>query len=242
MTVDNPLSTPNPDPTARSLDALYREVASVREVFDTRLDSAKEREATGFANVEHQFEMLNRERTGNFEALRERFDDRVARLGDVHAERFASIATQFKERDTRSERESRDNKVAVDAAFAAQKEAAAAENKSNREAIGKSEAATSEKIDKLNELFTTTINAIRQQVDDLKEQRSDDNRALRQSIADAAALANGIAQQKVGAGEQRQEHTDNRLAIYGTVSLIVGLIGAVVLVVGFVIAEAARTP
>ena len=48
----------------------------------------------------------------------------IGRLQDLINEKFHSIEVQFAERDTRQERESRDNKVAVDAAFAAQKEAA----------------------------------------------------------------------------------------------------------------------
>jgi HSP90 family molecular chaperone len=75
-------------------------------------------------------------------------------------ERFTGVALQFKERDTRSERESRDNKVAVDAAFAAQKEAASEQNKSNTLAIDKSEKATAETLNKQADLFKSTTDAL----------------------------------------------------------------------------------
>lgn len=93
----------------------------------------------------------------------------VQNLKELHNERFDSIATQFQERDTRSERESRDNKVAVDAAFAAQKEAASEQNKSNTLAIDKSEKATAETLNKQADLFQSSIKGIESQIVDLKE-------------------------------------------------------------------------
>jgi cation transport regulator ChaB len=93
----------------------------------------------------------------------------VEHLQSVIDERFNSVAIQFSERDTRQEREAKDNKVAVDAAFAAQKEAAAEQNKSNTLAISKSEAATSETINKLAELFKGTTDGLYDKVDDLKD-------------------------------------------------------------------------
>ena len=84
-------------------------------------------------------------------------------------ERFGGVALQFKERDTRSERESRDNKVAVDAAFAAQKEAASEQNKSNTLAIDKSEKATAETLNKQADLFKSATDALSERVDASKE-------------------------------------------------------------------------
>jgi transglutaminase/protease-like cytokinesis protein 3 len=101
-------------------------------------------------------------------------------------ERLASVGTQFAERDTRSERESRDNKVAVDAAFAAQKEAASEQNKSNTLAISKSEAATSETINKLSELFRTTTDGLASSILDVKDQVRD-IRASKSGAAEAVS-------------------------------------------------------
>jgi hypothetical protein len=84
-------------------------------------------------------------------------------------ERFSGVALQFKERDTRSERESRDNKVAVDAAFAAQKEAASEQNKSNTLAIDKSEKATAETLNKQADLFKSTTDALAGRIEDSKQ-------------------------------------------------------------------------
>jgi len=93
----------------------------------------------------------------------------IRNLQDQHGERFDSIALQFKERDTRQERESRDNKVAVDAAFAAQKEAASEAKKSSDLAIDKSERATAEKQEKLADLFKSKTDSLDVQIADIKD-------------------------------------------------------------------------
>jgi len=92
----------------------------------------------------------------------------VQNLRDVMEEKFAAIGTQFAERDVRGERESRDNTKAVDAAFAAQKEAASEQNKSNTLAIVKSEKATAETLNKQADLFKSTTDALGAQITDLK--------------------------------------------------------------------------
>jgi cation transport regulator ChaB len=131
----------------------------------------------------------------------------VGHLQSVLDERFTSVSIQFQERDTRQERESRDNKVAVDAAFAAQKEAAAKQDEANSKAIDKSEAATAETINKLAELFKNGDDARAAQIADLKERIV------------------GIESHKEGAQENR---VDQRLDM-NTLIPILSLIAVVVL-------------
>ena len=121
----------------------------------------------------------------------------VRNLNLVVDERFLSIAKQFDERDVRSERESRDNKVAVDAAFAAQKEAAAQTDVSNAKAIDKSETATNETIKAIAELNRTSSNAQSDKTDDLKVRMTTvEGIALgsRQSQGDRQAGVSGLTQ------------------------------------------------
>jgi cation transport regulator ChaB len=92
----------------------------------------------------------------------------VSHLRELSDEKFISVQTQFKERDTRQERESRDNKVAVDAAFAAQKEAAAKQDEANAKAIDKSERATAETIKTNQELSKSTTDALTKSLDEVK--------------------------------------------------------------------------
>lgn len=149
-----------PDPTVLTTEALARGLNAERDYVDGQIGVLVER----LSGIDRATELLsntvNRVPTETQQA--------IGNLQAVQDERFSSIATQFQERDTRQEREARDNKVAVDAAFAAQKEAAAKQDESNAKAIDKSEAATTETINKLGELFKTSTDALIDKVDDLK--------------------------------------------------------------------------
>ena len=140
--------------------------------------------------------------------------EHVTSLELLHDEKFSSIATQFAERDTRSERESRDNKVAVDAAFAAQKEAAAKQDEANAKAIDKSERATAETIKTNQELGIAKIDGLTKSLDEVKLQIS------------------RIESVKVGA-------TENRAGLYATIGIII-TVG--ILLMGIVSFIAARVP
>jgi chromosome segregation ATPase len=144
---------PNPDPTVRTVEQLQREIAASREIIETRI-----------AGMDKAIELLQRQT--------DRFPDHVRgvveQLQRLHEEKFASIETQFIERDTRTEQTSRDSKVAVDAALQAAKEAVGEQNKSNALAIAKSEAAFTKQIDQIGVLLTTTSNNTDAKIDDLK--------------------------------------------------------------------------
>lgn len=127
-------------------------------------------------------------------------------------ERFAGVALQFKERDTRSERESRDNKVAVDAAFAAQKEAASEQNKSNTLAIDKSEKATAETLNKQADLFKSTTDALAGRIEDSK-----------QAVGKLDTRITTIESKGVGIRETQVDHRTERGF---DLSLVVALISA----------------
>lgn len=149
-----------PDPSVLTTDAIARANRAERDYVDGQINILRERlagidEATKVLN-----ETVNRTPT--------EIQKEVKHLRELSDEKFESVALQFKERDTRQEREARDNKVAVDAAFAAQKEAAAKQNESNTLAISKSEASTAETINKLAELFRSTTDALSDKIDDVK--------------------------------------------------------------------------
>lgn len=82
----------------------------------------------------------------------------VGNLKELHQEKFKSIQTQFDERDTRTTQEKEAQTKAVDAAFQAQKEAAA-----------KSEERFTKQIDQLEQLFRTEINGANTRMDELKD-------------------------------------------------------------------------
>lgn len=151
---------PDPDPTIATNDAVERAILAIRDYIDGQLqvrderlsgiDRATELRLTGITDIPNQIQAA------------------INHLASLVDERFASVQTQFLERDTRSERESRDNKVAVDAAFAAQKEAAAKQDEANAKAIDKSEKATTETIKTNQELSRATTDALTKSLDEVK--------------------------------------------------------------------------
>jgi hypothetical protein len=98
-----------------------------------------------------------------------RIDEKITSLKEIHEEKFSSIQVQFKERDVRAEQSSKDNKVAVDAALQAAKEAVGEQNKSSTLSIAKSEASTIKQIDQMSLLIQTGNKAIDDKFDDIKE-------------------------------------------------------------------------
>jgi hypothetical protein len=95
-------------------------------------------------------------------------DERVLALRELLETRIKGIDTQIAERDIRTEQTSRDSKVAVDAAFAAAKEAVAEQNKSNALSISKSEAAFTKQVDQMGIVIQALTKGIDDRIDDIK--------------------------------------------------------------------------
>jgi hypothetical protein len=153
--------TPVPDPTTLTIDAVERAVQAERDYVNGQIGILEER----LKGIDRATALL----AATVGRVPTDVEQAVGHQADLTDERFTSVQRQFSERDVRSARESADNKIAVDAAFAAQKEAAAEQNKANTKAIDKSEEATTEAISKLAELFRTTLDAVKEQLDDLKQ-------------------------------------------------------------------------
>jgi hypothetical protein len=112
--------------------------------------------------------------TINFERITDLIDHAIAQLNLIHTEKFNSIQTQFRERDTRTEQTSKDSKTAVDAALQAAKEAVGEQNKSSALAISKSEIAVTKQIDQIYTLITASNKAMDEKIADTKS-RLDQN-------------------------------------------------------------------
>jgi hypothetical protein len=142
------------DPTALTTDALRREVASLKELIEVHLDSAQRQRIQLESRLSDVPKLI-------LEA--------VTHLRELQEERFNSIQTQFRERDTRTEQISLANKLAIDAALQAAKEAVGEQNKSNLLANAKSEAAFTKQMDLLTDTMKTMGQGIADKMDDLKE-------------------------------------------------------------------------
>lgn len=150
-------SRPVPDPTALTTQQLIREMGGLRELLETRLDAMDK--ATD----------LNKSATDKVPCL---ISDAVKQLeklqNEKFGEKFDSIDTQFRERDTRTEQTRTSDKVAVDAALQAQKEAAGAQNESNTAANAKTESNFTKQLDQTGTLITTTNKALQDQITEIK--------------------------------------------------------------------------
>ncbi len=200
--VSNGDSRPVPDPTELTSRALNRIEKTVRDYIDAQVSIRDER----LRGIDAATQL----RLDTIKHIPDRIDEKVATLSALTDERVRSIGVQFVERDTRAEREARDNKVAVDAAFAAQKEAAAKQDEGNQKAIDKSEIATAEKIEKLAELFRTTVEGLSDKIEDVKDR------------------VGRIESVKAGAIE-------NRTGLYATLGIIASLLLVGVAILGVIV-------
>jgi hypothetical protein len=171
--------------------------------------------------VDGQFAILNERLIGMHIAPTEGATREVAHLKELVMGMFGSVDQRFAERDVRAEREARDNKTAVDAAFAAQKEAVVEQNKSSALAISKSEAATSEAITKLGEAAAASRNALGDKIDAVKETVATVERNLAARISTAETMLNGVIQNRQG-GQQATAGT------YALGLLVIAIIGLVI--------------
>ncbi len=165
------VSKPNPDPTARTTDQLYRALEAMQRQVETKIDGIQ-------AVISTRIDAMDRAIILAQTSIDKFPDQMLAAVGQLRSivdgkvevvnERFKSIETQFIERDTRTEQTSRDSKVAVDAALQAAKEAVGEQNKSSALAISKSEAATTKQIDAIGLLIQSNTKNIDDKIDDLK--------------------------------------------------------------------------
>jgi len=146
-------STPVPDPTVLTTQQLVREIAASREIIEERLD------AMDIATK------LNKEATDKIPCMVQKAIESLKAIND---EKFTSIQIQFRERDTRTEQTRTSDKIAVDAALQAAKEAVGEQNKSNALAIAKSETAFTKQLDQIITLITTANKALDDKINDLK--------------------------------------------------------------------------
>src|ERR1700677_3226321 len=127
---------PDPDPTLLTTENLRREIANLKELVEAKFEANDEAEL----------------------ALKELLLTKIEQLAAVTNERFPGVAAQCAERDTRTDQRAGDTKLAVDAAFAAAKEATA-----------KIEAGFTKQIDGMTTIIDTKTANLDGRISDLKD-------------------------------------------------------------------------
>jgi len=167
-----PGNVPVPDPTTLTTEAVDRATAQYRR------ELASLRELIG-----HEIEALRGTLTARLDATDESAGLRLAAIAEVRPqterqinhlrelvdEKFAGIALQFLERDTRSEQEKKAAKEALDAALLAQKESVSQQNDANTTAATKSETSFTKQIDQIGTLIATLEKSLTDRITELKE-------------------------------------------------------------------------
>lgn len=133
-------STPRPDPTLLTTQALYREIRGLREYIETLIQGEEKLTNEKFARVEQNFELIERQR--------------VEQKQDTAASRIE---------------QKQDSVAAVNAALIAQKEAVREQTIASEKAISKSEAATAKQLEQLGATFNQAIHGAVESTSDLKD-------------------------------------------------------------------------
>lgn len=166
-----------------------RDHASLKQIIETRIDAIDRATELLSSTVNRTPTEITKE-IGHLSGI---VDERLASVESRFVEADRLTSTQFKERDTRTEREARDNKLAVDAAFAAQEKQAVAQNEGNQLAINKSEQATAETIKTNQELSRSEINALRKQAEDREQRQREVDEDMKKRLGAIEAALTGIA-------------------------------------------------
>jgi hypothetical protein len=160
---------PVPDPTRLTTEQLRRELATLREIIETRLDGMDR--ATELASAQAVVAREQIEQTRG--RLREETATAVGQLRELLDARLEgmdrAIALQFAERDVRSEQATVGSRQALHAALLAQKELAAEQNDANSAAAAKAEASFTKQIDQIGTIIQTTEKATDARITELKE-------------------------------------------------------------------------
>lgn len=213
MEVEGTTTTrPDPDPTVLTTRAMLREVDGLREKFTHDMGMLRELIEARLNGNDAAVALL---RTST-DKLPNYITSTVSGLQELHEEKFNSIQTQFKERDTRTEQASKDSKVAIDAALSAQKESVDKQNISNTLAVNKSEASFTKQVDEIGKRIETVAKSLDEKVADIKER-----------LTTIESRGVGALTQKV---EQRQEAAHQWGYVVGGAGFLLALIPVIFLV------------
>lgn len=148
--------------TEARLEARRREFSgdleSARLLIEQRLDGMDKAIELAARELNKFVGLLRDERDNRAEAEREFMMSQIENVRAVTSERFTAVDGRFLE-----------SKVAVDAAFAAAKEAVAEQNKSNAREIGKSETATKEQLASLSRVTDAGIAGLSDKISDARD-------------------------------------------------------------------------
>jgi hypothetical protein len=230
------------DPTILTTQQLHREIEGERALTDSKIEGLR-------TNVQTQLDAADRAITSQqarLDARQTDIDKSIAHVTNLFAEKlegmqgtnrekFASIGTQFLERDKRTEQLSIADKTAIAAALQAQKEAAGATNESNLQATTKMEANFTKLIEKTQDLVSAVQRNTDEKINDVKSRL--DKGDGQTSVSDPAVahainqLINEVQQLKTTGNKIESKGPDwitGLAVIGGVIGIVVGIIAMVI--------------
>jgi len=205
-------SRPVPDPTVLTTQAVDRAMRDENRWVESQIDILAQR-LDGM-------DKANDLRLRRLDHVPDQIDSAVSHLRDVVEQKFINVGNGFVALQERMAEQKKDTKDAVDAAFLAAKDAVNLQTEASEKSIAKSEAGTTKQIDSLGVQATTAIDALKEQINDLKLEVSRINATKSGGTEEHAA--------------SRDRTADNR----AYVALAITVILFAVTIIGFVIALA----
>jgi hypothetical protein len=172
--------------------AVDRAVLQLRELLETRIHCDAEQGAMArdaiTKHVNTALEQLN-----SLSASRNKgVEDRIDALTEALAVFKETVNGRFELGDVQTEKAARDVKSAVDAAFAAAKEAVGEQNKSNALSIAKSEVATTKQIDQLTENLRLSVKNTDDKIEAMKKTSDDKFTDIKDRLVAMEGRSRGI--------------------------------------------------
>lgn len=224
-------------------EILEKEVAGNHQIIITRLigmdkaiDLVRDNATKTHDTLQAQIDQRPTEIDARIMHLQHLFDERFR----IVAVEFDGVAKQFAERDTRSEREARDNKTAIDAALLAQKDAVRLQTEASALATAKSEAATMKQTDQLVTQLGTSTKALDDKITALRDGLSAllqaETRALAVQINDLKNWKSAMEGLGVGRSSEATDRRAGSADMRGSYSLAISAGLAAIGVISFILA------
>jgi hypothetical protein len=242
---------PDPDPTLATVALIKDSIAAFKDTVVARFDAIDKATEIFSENLTRVPTALDKalQTAGEFnEAKRARLLEHVegrysqteiklAALAETVSVFKTTVNERFQLSDIQTEKAARDVKSAVDAAFAAAKEAVGEQNKSNALSITKSETAFTKQIDQLADSVKSIVKNTDDKISDLKERvLANEGRSSVSDPATARALAEmATAIDRLSAGanigtgrtQQAADGFAKNVSITAVVFGFVGMVGGI---------------
>lgn len=183
----------SPDPTLMTSQLVMRELSSLRELLETRLDSMDKAQVLfndGLTRIPTQTDRA----VGNLKELHEKmFAEKFATI----EEKFAGLQIRLEERDERVKQAALDTKINIDAALAAQEKSVSKQNEAYATATEKSEGSFTKQIDQLVDQFRTGIRALDDKIAAAIKTADDKTAAVEKQLSLLVGTGAGQASQQV---------------------------------------------